>query len=78
MLFVCMCQGSEASDDSSTSDQANRGKLLMLKKRLEERDSALKDKDATIKKKEEMIEAKDKVSSAKCTIYLLHQLKMVQ
>ena len=52
-----------AGDDETVSDKAGRAKLIMLKKKLEEKDRIIAEKEEELAAKETLIEAKVKVIS---------------
>ena len=51
----------QANEDEEPPDRAARGKLLVLKKKLDEKDRIIADKDETIGVKDQHIEVKEKI-----------------
>lgn len=75
---------SEASASSVVAEQTSRARLLVLKKRLKEKDQRLAERDAVIRQKQQEVEAKERIiaereSSAKdVTAQLAEQANLVE
>ena len=52
---------SQQTEYEEPSEQSSRAKLLLMKKKVEERDRLLKEKDETVVLKDQQIEVKEKI-----------------
>lgn len=65
--FFLQGEADEATSEDASVTQASRGKLTLLKKKLEEKDKIIVEKDELIKIREQQIEAKERVLAERDT-----------